>query len=143
MKKLLKNKRNGNIADIIGTAICLLSLMIVFISFVHFCAIIEYKRQLNDIARDYLLKVETTGELTVDEMNQLTLDINDIRPENVGTYVVTVNFNGDNTPARYGEDVSVSVNVVASYDALGLTQFYGMIKDSYEFSANYESTSKQ
>lgn len=144
MKKFLKQRKQGNIADIIGTSICLLALVIVFMSFVHFCTLIEYKRQLNEVARDYLLKIETTGTLTAQEVNDLQLAVNNLRPDpSKGTYVVTTTFNGTNTAARYGEDVSINIQVQASYDAMGLTKMYGFIKDEYVFEANYYSTSKQ
>ncbi len=117
--------------------------MIVFISFVHFCALIEFKRQLNDVAREYLLKVETTGKLETAELQSFENDVNAIRPRPNGTYTVTVSYNDGSGPARYGENVNVRANVVASYDALGLTKIYSLIRDDYEFDAHYYSTSKQ
>lgn len=144
MKYLFKNKRHGNIADIMGTSICLMFLVVIFMSFVRFCSLIEYKRQLNEVARDYLLKIETTGKLSDQELTDLENEILDIRPnKDKGTYTYTITFNEDNHPAQYGENVSINIIVNASYDAMNLQKMYEWIKDEYVFEANYYSTSKQ
>ena len=130
-------KRQGNAGDIIGTSLCLLTILIVLITTVHFIKILECKRMINNQAREYLLILEEKGQLTTTEVGNLTSSINDMGFSNV-----TVTYNGTNTRVNYGQQVSISVVVNATWRELGLSKVYGFIKDNYVIAVKLYSTAK-
>lgn len=139
--KVITKKRKGNVADLIGTAICLLFLLVVVLSSVHFYKILEVKREISVITRGYSLLLEEHGELTTTEVTEMKNRISALSDS--GFSNITVTYNDTNTKRNHGQEVSLLVEVVATRKELGLSKVYDYIKDSYTFKERLYSTSKE
>lgn len=137
MKKNFIREREGNAGDILATSICLLTLLVVLITTVHYVKIMELKRIINNYAREYVLILEENGELTSTEVQELKSKITSL-----GFSHVDIAYNDTNTKVDYGKQVSLYVGVTASYQELGLSKVYSYIKDTYDVSIKLFSTSK-
>lgn len=135
----MKKKHDGNLGDLLATATCLLVLLMVFITSVHFIKIMECKRYVNNYARDYLLILEEEGTLTNAQVGNLKKQIADM---GFSESNITVVFNENNTKVGYGKEVSLEISVTADWQELGLSKVYDFIGDNYVFSTKLYSTSK-
>lgn len=111
MKKLTKKKKDlgksqGNFADILGTSLCLFFMLVVLITVVRFYRMLELKRQVDSLARDYILTLEEKGELTSSDLAQL----NDTLSK-AGFYNCEIVFNETNVKVNHGKEVSLKITV--------------------------------
>ena len=130
-------KNKGSVDGFITTGIMMLMLLIVLLVSVHFVKILTIKRELNQIGRDYLLRLEENGTLTTEEQNALK---DELARHNITTYALT--YNKDNTRKVFGEQVSIEINMEATPEELGLSKVYSYIKDKIKFRVYYSSMMK-
>lgn len=64
-------KYKGNIGDLLTVGICILGMTIVMMSYMKSVSLIQQKTQVNQIARKYILRMETVGYL--DDSDQALL----------------------------------------------------------------------
>ena len=136
--RLLKKNtaRDGNMADLIGTAICLLFILVIVITSVHFYKMLVVKRNIDNVARGYLLTMEEQGELTDSDISNLKTEIGQM-----GFSDIEVN-NNNGVKSDHGERIVLGVTVRATRQELGLSKVYDYIKDTYTFETTLYSTSK-
>ncbi len=115
-------KQKGNIEDLIGTGLCILAMVTVMMTFIHFVDLIHQKESVVQMSRRYILDMETVGYLTdasrtklVDELEHLGVDEIDL----TGTTVY---------PASFGESI--------------VLQMRGKLNGQYEFVEKRVSTAK-
>jgi len=136
-KRKLNSKNQGSMMDMVGTSLCILFILVVVITSIHFYKLLEVKRHLNDYARDYILILEEHGELTADEVSDLITRMNELGFNNV-----SVTYNGDNSLSRHGEEVSIDIVIVTNPTELRISKVYDFILDNYTFSVHRASTAK-
>jgi hypothetical protein len=138
IKAFVRKRENGNaVGDIVGSAICLMAILGVMIVSLHFLKILEAKRQVNILARDYLLVLEEQGELTSANQSQLQSRLNAM-----GFSHVTITYNGSNTKKNHGEEVSIEISISATPAELGISPIWGLISSTYTLHSKMYSTSK-
>lgn len=57
-------KEAGNVGDFMAACICMLMMSALLLSYVDSVRLIDRKSEINQIARKYILKMETVGRLT-------------------------------------------------------------------------------
>lgn len=88
-------KEKGNVGDLMAAGVCLLLMTILLVSYIDSVRLINDKAEINQIARKYILRMETEGVLT--EVDRLALNeelveagVSDISLE--GTTMVRVGY---------------------------------------------------
>jgi len=116
-------KHIGNIGDLLTVGICILAMTMVMMSYVENVSLIQQKIQVDQIARRYILRMETVGYLDTTDRELLSREL-----EEVG--VVELELEGTTTrPVPYGSLITLRIQ--------------GKLKGEYEFDEKRVSTAKQ
>ena len=71
--KLIKQK--GSIADIMSTCICVLAMSVLLLFFLQWVEVIQQKQAVSQLARKYILRMETTGCLGATDRTLLETEL--------------------------------------------------------------------
>ena len=94
-----RKKEAGNVGEILTIGLCILALTALMISYMENVQLIAKKAEVGQLARCYLLKMETVGYLAAQDQTQLTAEL-----ENLG--MTGIDYEGSTlNPAGYGNDV--------------------------------------
>ncbi len=115
-------RREGNVGDLMITGICLLAMTVLLLAYLDSVELIEKKSQVGQLARKYILRMETVGYLTPEDRTALAQELTELE-------VTEIDF-GDST-----------LNEVAFGEPLLLT-IRGRLKGAYEFEERRASTAK-
>lgn len=115
-------KESGNIGDYMATGICMLLLTVLVIAFLERISLIETKQEVNQIARKYILRMETLGGLRECDKAELIKDL-----ENAG--MTEISLEGSSMEGSgYGETI--------------ILQLRGKLEGGYEILEKRVSTAK-
>ncbi len=142
LQKIFKRTHKGSgFGDLLGTMVCIVALMVVLISMVHFYKVLEIKRNINSYARSSLLTLEQEGELSQDDIDEITQKLVKI---GFNSSDIKITYNNDNSAATYGKEVTISVEVKATYKELGFSAYFSrIIGETFNYKTTYTSISKQ
>ena len=116
------NRERGNIGDLMVSGICLLAMTVVMLAYLDSAGLIHQKTQVSQIARKYILRMETVGMLTEADRTALSSEL-----EAVG--VTEMRFDGTTVlQVDYGEPI--------------ILQIQGKLGNGYEFTEKRMSTAK-
>ena len=115
-------KEEGNVGDFMAVCVCMLMLTLLLVSYMDSIRLIDEKAEINQIARKYILKMETVGQLTENDRIMLCQEL-----EKAGATEVSL---GGTTFERtgYGEAI--------------VLQIRGKLRGVYEFEEKRVSTAK-
>lgn len=117
-----RKKEAGNVGEILTIGLCILALTALMISYMENVQLIAKKAEVGQLARCYLLKMETVGYLAAQDQTQLTAEL-----ENLG--MTGIDYEGSTlNPAGYGNDV--------------VLQIHGRLGETYEIYEKRVSTAK-
>lgn len=103
MKRICMRRQQGNIGDLMITGICILAMTVVMLSYLDSVELLQQKDEIGQLARKYILKMETTGYLTAEDMLLLTDEL-----EAVG--VTEIQYGGTTVNAvPYGEAITLEI----------------------------------
>ncbi|MBQ2803431.1 MAG: hypothetical protein IJF07_05985 [Lachnospiraceae bacterium] len=68
-------KQAGNIGDIMTTGICILAMTAIMVSYMDIVELLHQKNEVSQLARKYLLRMETIGYLTDADSTMLTEEL--------------------------------------------------------------------
>lgn len=71
-------KSKGNVADIMASGICILAMTVVMLAYMDSVALFHQKTEAGQIARKYILRMETVGYLTAQDHTALLQELNTI-----------------------------------------------------------------
>lgn len=115
-------KEEGNIGDLIATGFCLLAMTVVMMTYLYNAGLIQQKAEVSQIARKYILRMETVGMLT--DADSLAL-----YEELEAAGISQIRLTGTTTwQVEYGEPI--------------ILQIRGRLKNGYEFTEKRVSTAK-
>ncbi len=60
----MRKKEKGSIGDLMASCICMLLMSVLLLSYMDSVRLLDRKTQINQIARKYILRMETVGMLT-------------------------------------------------------------------------------
>lgn len=92
-------KEKGTMADFMAAGLCMLAMTAVMISFMGNVGLVRQREQISQIARKYILRMETRGELTDGDRTALLLELEQAGATGVQLEGTTLE------PVGYGETV--------------------------------------
>ncbi len=117
-----RKREPGNIGDLLTMGLCVLALTVVMLSYMENVRTISAKAAVGQLARAYLLKMETVGFLETPDKVRLTTEL-----ENLG--VTQIDYEGTTLePAGYGNRITL--------------QIHGRLGEQYEIQEKRVSTAK-
>lgn len=158
IKEKLKCKKQGFLDDFLPSAIFLLIAAVMFLSFMEINAAINKKAEINAIARQYTLRMETKGCLNTEDIAELTDDLNNAGftdasggSLSVEEFLAGCNYSGKDTNGEsvgYGNEVELSFRVYTKqwiFDETSEKDLLGIIfkEQHHPISIEYHSTSKE
>ena len=115
-------RERGNIGDLMVSGICLLAMTVVMLAYLDSAGLIHQKTQVSQIARKYILRMETVGMLTEADQNALSSELRAVG-------VTEMRFDGTTVfQVGYGEPI--------------ILQIQGKLENGYEFTEKRMSTAK-
>ncbi len=115
-------KDAGNVGDVMITGILILSMMVIMLSFLENLQLIRQKSEIDQIARQYILRMETVGGLIPEDEAQLLAAL-----ETLGVEAV---------------DLSGTTRGAAGYGARIQLQIRGLLGGEHEVEEIRVSTAK-
>ena len=70
-------KQKGNVGNLMITGICTLAMMVLMLSYLGHVELLNQKAEVDQLARKYILKMETVGYLTAEDRSMLVLELED------------------------------------------------------------------
>lgn len=117
----MKGQR-GSIGDLMTSGLCLLAMTVVMVTYLGSAALIRQKTEISQIARKYILRMETVGMLTEEDRAALCREL-----EEAGA--VEIRLDGTTLwQVNYGEPI--------------ILQIEGRLNGEYEFTEKRVSTAK-
>lgn len=112
----------GNVADIMAAGLCMLAMTAVMLAYMGNARLVYQRSQIGQIARKYILQMETTGELTDADRAMLTQELTQVGVTELDLDGTTVGR------AAYGDTIVLVIR--------------GKIEGEYEFEEKKVSTAK-
>ena len=122
MKKAWKALQRGNVGDLMLTGVCMLAMTVMMLAYMNSLELLEQKREVGQLARKYILQMETTGYLTAENSEALKTELAAVGATEISLNGTTVN------PVGYGENI--------------ILQMEGRLGGEYAFSEKRTSTAK-
>lgn len=117
-----RGKQPGNIGELMTMCMCVLALTVVMLNYLQNVQLLQAKENVGQLARAYLLKMETVGYLEPAEQAHLTAEL-----ETAG--LTEIDYEGSTLePAGYGERI--------------ILQIHGKLGGHYEIRKKRVSTAK-
>ena len=115
-------KEKGNVGELMISGICLLALTVIMLAYLDSAGLIHQKTQVSQIARKYILRMETVGMLTDTDRIAISNEL-----QAVG--ITNLRFDGTTlSQVNYGEPI--------------ILQIRGRLENGYEFTEKRVSTAK-
>lgn len=115
-------KEKGNVGDIMITGLCMLAMTVVMLSYMDNVQLIRQKTEVSQLARKYILRMETVGYLTNQDCMKLTAELQEIG-------VTEINYDGTTVSGvEYGNPITL--------------QIQGKLREQYVFTEQRVSTAK-
>lgn len=99
----MRGKREGSVLDFLPVCLCILAMSIVVTAYFYCSDLLLRKGQISQVARCYILKMETVGCLTEGDKNQMLAELQTIGLRGIDLTGSTVN------PVEYGDSVILRI----------------------------------
>lgn len=96
-------KREGSTLDFLSVCICILAMSIVVTAYFYCSDLLLRKGQVSQVARCYILKMETVGCLTEGDKNRMLAELQNIGLQGIDLTGSTMN------PVEYGDSVILHI----------------------------------
>lgn len=94
-------RERGNVGEIMITGFCMLAMMVVMLSYMDNVQLIQQKAAVSQLARKYILEMETVGYLTSQSKRVLTEELQQLG-------VADIDYEGTtDTAVGYGEPITL------------------------------------
>lgn len=120
--KVGADRQEGSISDLLSVMLCVLAMVTVIFSFLDCIEMINKKTAVSQIARNYILRMETKGYLTAEDEESLRNEMADLR-------ITEVDLSGT-TKRQVGYGVEIYLEI------------HGKINGEYAFEEYRVSTAK-
>ena len=115
-------KESGTVGDLMSVTLCMLAMTVLLTNYMDSIRFIQQKMQISQIARKYILQMETVGGLDAERRNLLRQELEDVGVTALQLEGTTVG------QVTYGEEI--------------VLQIRGELADDYEFTEKRVSTAK-
>lgn len=96
-------KEKGNIGDLMAACICMLLMTVLLVAYMDSVRLIDEKTEINQIARQYILRMETVGMLTESDRLLLSKELEEAGASEVSLEGTTLERVG------YGEEIVLKI----------------------------------
>lgn len=115
-------KEQGSIGDLMTAGICVLAMTVLMLVYLENASLIQQKMEISQIARKYILRMETVGMLTAEDKSALCTEL-------TAAGVTELRLDGTTfAQVSYGEPI--------------ILQVQGKLGNGYEFTEKRVSTAK-
>ena len=112
----------GNVGTLMITGVCMIAMLVLMLAYMDNIQLLNQKEAVGQLARKYILKMETVGYLTPEDRTALTLELGELG-------VTDINLAGSTqSEATYGTSITL--------------QLQGKLRGEYEFLEKRVSTAK-
>ncbi|MBQ2099869.1 MAG: hypothetical protein II477_02215 [Lachnospiraceae bacterium] len=102
--KHLKSRQEGSIGDLLSVLLCILGMTTVMIAFLSCVKLVNQKTMVGQLARTYVLRMETVGYLTPEDEAALRNDLAELE-------ILEVSLEGTTrTPVGYGAQITLRIS---------------------------------
>ena len=110
-KKKLNNKKEGT-SDLIASLLVLAFLTLFCYYFINVIADVDTKIQIDQVARKYILRMESSGELTAAEVNDIKADLMSIKAVAATGKTPVVTWKGayEGAKSGYGGTITLTID---------------------------------
>lgn len=115
-------REQGSVADIMAAGLCMLAMTVVMLAYMRNVELINTKAAVNQIARKYILRMETTGQLTAADRTVLVQELESLGVTELELAGTTMDWVG------YGETIVLMIQ--------------GRLEGGYEIREKRVSTAK-
>ncbi len=115
-------KEKGSIGDIMSAGICMLAMTVLMLSYMNNVWLIHRKTEVSQIARQYILKMETVGYLTEEDRIRLGRELDEAGVTQLELEGTTM------SPVTYGDIITLEIR--------------GKLEGEYDFEEKRISTAK-
>lgn len=115
-------KEGGNIGEFLATLFILLAMTVVVLSYMDAMSLVQDKMEISQLARRYILEMETTGCMDSNQETCLRQALEQLGVTDISLEGTTIN------PVGYSEPIVIEIR--------------GKIKGEYDFQETRVSTSK-
>ncbi len=99
----MRRKQEGSVLDFLSVGICILAMAVVMTAYFACSDLLLRKGQISQIARCYILKMETMGCLTEEEKNNMLAELQAVGLRGIDLAGTTLN------PVEYGDSVILQI----------------------------------
>lgn len=117
LKKMILKKNKGTVDEIIIPLFFLFALFVVVIGTLNFVVPIVKYINANQVARTYILKIESNGYLTEENTDQLKTKLTNLGFTNIDLTGTTF------SPVSNGDDVFLNIKYDQTYNAFSIVNF--------------------
>lgn len=96
-------KQEGSLLDFMSVGICILAMMIVLTAYLHCSDLLLRKGEISQVARCYILKMETVGCLTESDKNDMLEELYALGMQEIDLTGTTL------SPVEYGDSVFLHI----------------------------------
>ncbi|MBP5281079.1 MAG: hypothetical protein J6Z22_01120 [Lachnospiraceae bacterium] len=96
-------RQEGTVGDLLSALLCILGMIAVMVTFMDCVALVNRKTMVGQIARNYVLKMETVGYLTPVDEEALLRELAALEIDEVSLAGTT------RTPVEYGAEITLSI----------------------------------
>lgn len=121
-KRNAPGKSRGSVGDLMGTGLCILAMTAVMGAYLDNMELIQQKSHVGQLARNYILKMETEGGMMPEDRIMLIQELDDIGITDIDLSGTTFG------ETEYGGRISLNIR--------------GKLKGGYEFEESRVSTAK-
>lgn len=115
-------RQKGNVGSLLTAGLCVLAMTVVMLSYMENVSLIQQKTEVSQLARKYILRMETVGYLTTEDSTLLCQEL-------AAAGVTEVNLSGTTqSEVSYGVPITLQIS--------------GKLKGEYIFEEKRTSTAK-
>lgn len=103
MRRGCLRKQKGNIGELMITGVCILAMTVVMLSYMDHVSLLQEKAEVVQLARKYILKMETEGYLSTGELALMTDELEAIGITEISCAGTTV------SKVTYGEPIVLQI----------------------------------
>lgn len=91
-------KQKGNIGDFMISGLCILGMTLVMLSYLESVSLLQQKAEISQLARKYILRMETVGYLTAEDQTTLLQELDTMGVTEISLEGTTLNQLSYGTP---------------------------------------------
>lgn len=122
MKRIAMSRESGNVGELMITGICILAMLGMMLAYMDSVSLLQQKEDVGQVARKYILRMETTGCLLAADRALLMQELMEMAVTEIDLTGTTV------SPVAYGAPI--------------ILQIKGKLEGKHDFSEKRVSTAK-